>query len=233
MIDLSSKAVNMKRRAHKTRRQLQAEKEKTAKQLVEKANALIDPLATLECFHKYKSKDGVLIEVTCQRVTDLSKQTVSWILDLMERNMKQMYEQSAWGWDLVAKQTELLEPAAWYLVASAEDIPIGFSHFRFDIDYGVEVLYCYEIQLEPSSRRRGLGRFMMQALESMAFQTQMQKVVMTVFKHNPAAISFSHSLGYRLDSTNPYTTEKVHYIILSKHNLGIVNPKADETHSIK
>lgn len=55
-------------------------------------------------------------------------------------------------------------------------------------------IYSYELQLEPSVRRQGLGRFMMSALESMASQNQMLKVVLTVFKHNPAAIFF-YALG--------------------------------------
>ncbi|XP_020712265.2 N-alpha-acetyltransferase 40 [Athalia rosae] len=218
----------MKKRAHKTRRQLLAEKEKVAKKLVDKANATIDPLSTLEFLRNYKAKDGTMVEVSCHRVGDLSKETVSWILDLMERNMKKMYEQSSWGWDQVSKQTELLEPAAWYLIATCGGKPIGFSHFRFDIDYGIEVLYCYEIQLESSTRRKGLGRFMMQVLESMAFQARMQKVILTVFKHNPAAISFFHSLGYGLDSTTPDTRENLHYIILSKLNLSLVYPNANQ-----
>lgn len=131
----------LQKRAHKTRRQLQAEKEKAAKQLVDKANAQINPLALLECFRNYTAKDGAAINVSCHRVNDLPEETVSWVLDLMERNMKQMYEESAWGWDPLAKRKELLEPAAWYLIATCDDKPTAFSHFRFDTDYGVEVLY--------------------------------------------------------------------------------------------
>lgn len=48
----------------------------------------------------------------------------------------------------------------------------------------------YELQLEEACRRKGLGRFMMQVLELMAFSNQMQKVVLTVFKHNPDGINF-------------------------------------------
>lgn len=56
-------------------------------------------------------------------------------------------------------------------------------------------MYSYELQLEPLVRRKGLGRFMMSALESMASQNQMLKVVLTVFKHNPSAIQFFYALG--------------------------------------
>ena len=51
-----------------------------------------------------------------------------------------------------------------YLIArdSASGDPLGFSHFRYDMDCDDEVLYVYEIQLEGKVRRKGLGRFMMQ-----------------------------------------------------------------------
>lgn len=54
------------------------------------------------------------------------------------------------------------------------------------------------MQLEAECRRKGLGRFMLQILELMAFKNEMDKVVLTVFRHNPAAVSFFKSLGYAL-----------------------------------
>lgn len=64
-----------------------------------------------------------------------------------------------------------------------------------EIKYMHIYVYSYELQLEPSVRRKGLGRFMMSALESMAYRNQMLKVVLTVFKHNPSAIQFFYALG--------------------------------------
>ena len=62
---------------------------------------------------------------------------------------------------------EMFDDRAWYLIArsvASEDAGklLGFSHFRFDMDYDDEVLYVYEIQLEDSVKRKGLGKFMMQ-----------------------------------------------------------------------
>ena len=42
---------------------------------------------------------------------------------------------------------------------------VGFSHFKYELDYGDEVLYVYEIQVDSKFQRKGLGRFMMQVLE--------------------------------------------------------------------
>ena len=80
--------------------------------------------------------------------------------------MKKLYEESEWGWNAKNKRDEMLDDHAWYLLAEKPDGTIvGFSHFRFDMDYDDEVLYVYEIQIDPSYQRKGLGRFMMQVLE--------------------------------------------------------------------
>ncbi|CAL7949706.1 unnamed protein product [Xylocopa violacea] len=204
------------RRKRSTRRQLLAKKEAIARSLVDKANIMINPLEPLSSFHKYTTKDNQVIELSCTRAKDAEPKCVSWIFDIMEHNMKSLYEQSDWGWDPIAKQKELTEPAAWYLVASSNDKFVGFSHFRFDVDYREEVLYCYEIQLESSVRRKGLGHFMMSALESIASENKMRKVVLTAFKHNPSAMQFFYSLGYKMDKSSPPASEQLDYIILSK-----------------
>ncbi|XP_017877824.1 N-alpha-acetyltransferase 40 [Ceratina calcarata] len=205
----------MKKR--KTRRQLLAEKEAVARTLVEQANSVPNPLEALGFFNEYvTSKENEVIKMSCMRAKDATAECTSWIFDIMERNMKALYEQSDWGWHPHAKQKELTEAEAWYLVASLNDEYVGFSHFRFDTDYREEVLYCYEIQLESSVRRKGLGQFMMTALECMAANNKMRKVVLTVLKHNPSAIQFFYSVGYKMDKTSPPASEQVDYIILSK-----------------
>lgn len=45
--------------------------------------------------------------------------------------------------------------------------------------------FSYELQLETTVQRKGLGKFMMQILELIAFKNNMRKIVLTVLKHNP------------------------------------------------
>lgn len=120
-----------------------AEKTVTQQQLVNKANALANPLDTLPEFHEYITKDEEVIKISCTRAKDAQSECISWIFDITERNVKDMYKQSHWGWDAAEKQAELTEETAWYLVASCNDKFLGFSHFRFDIDHGDVVLYWY------------------------------------------------------------------------------------------
>lgn len=52
------------------------------------------------------------------------------------------YEQSEWGWKEREKREELRDERAWYLLArEAGAGPVAFSHFRFDVECGDEVLY--------------------------------------------------------------------------------------------
>lgn len=52
------------------------------------------------------------------------------------------YEQSEWGWKEREKREEMKDERAWYLLArDAESAPVAFSHFRFDVECGDEVLY--------------------------------------------------------------------------------------------
>nr|CAG4642241.1 EOG090X0MNC [Eurycercus lamellatus] len=188
--------------------------------LVNKANSQENPFGQLTAFHTFV-RNGLETNLKCCKITDLDKMSVDWAFDLLKRNMKKMYEESAWGWDEKEKHKEMTESGAWYLIAyNSDGKPLAFSHFRFDVDYGHPVLYCYELQLEVECRRKGLGRFMLQVLELMAFRNNMEKIVLTVFLHNPGAVNFFKSLGYVLDGTSPVSTleEQFDYEILSKPN---------------
>jgi len=135
-------SVFAQKKARKTRRQLLAEKTVAQQQLINKANALTNPLEKLRKFHEY-IKDDCIIKLSCIRAKNAKPECLSWIFDIMERNMKYMYEQASWGWNANEKQAELTEETSWYLIALCNDKYLGFSHFRFDFDNGDVVLYWY------------------------------------------------------------------------------------------
>merc|ERR1712079_697074 len=191
--------------------------------LVKAANDVEDPLENLPSFKKYE-KGGMNVMISAERVTDLDQTTKDWLLDLITRNMKALYEESDWGWKTENKKEEMFDNRAWYLLARDMDNEgklLGFAHFRFDMDYDDEVLYVYEIQLEDCVKRKGLGKFMMQVLEIMAFKADMRKIMLTCFKHNPAAQKFfKGALKYEIDETCPTDDvyEQHDYEIVSKFN---------------
>ncbi|XP_013406663.1 N-alpha-acetyltransferase 40 [Lingula anatina] len=184
------------------------------------ANKLEDPMATLQPFKTF-DRNGLKVTIECKRVTDLDRDTIDWAFQLTKDNMQKMYEDSDWGWNDKDKRDELTDEAAWYLLARTDDNkPVAFIHFRFDLEEEVEVLYCYEIHLNKEVRRKGLGKFMMQILELMAFKTQMKKVMMTVLKMNEGGQNFFvKTLKYAKDEISPDDTlfeEPFAYDILSK-----------------
>jgi len=188
---------------------------------VKKANSADSPLDQLPSFKRI-DRNGLCINFETIRAPDLDAKTKEWIFVLIEANMKEMYRQSDWGWNEKNKKQELYEDNAWYLIARTEEgTPVAFSHFRYDMEFDEDVLYCYEIQLEPTHRRKGLGKLMMKILELLMLKAEMVKIMLTVFKHNPDACQFfKKCLRYTVDETSPYNTihEQFDYEILSRYN---------------
>ncbi|XP_047993996.1 N-alpha-acetyltransferase 40 [Leguminivora glycinivorella] len=183
---------------------------------VTSANKLTDLASLCKELLVYRSND-LDVEMYIQRVTDLEKNVLDWAIDLTERNMKKLYETCAWGWNKEKKVEEMMDDSAWYLIAKEKSgTLLAFSHFRFDMDFGIPVLYCYEVQVEAEGRRRGLGQRVLSVLEKLALATRMRCVRLTALTHNPAASAFFRACGYVLDETSPALEDAAHYEILSK-----------------
>lgn len=104
--------------------------------------------------------------------------------------------------------------------SSSKEI-MAFAHFRFDLNDDdnptQEVLYLYEIQIQPIAQKNGLGRRMMQIMEIIAMNMKMRKVMLTVFKSNKSAMGFYRRLKYDVDEISPSMFgEEVDYEIMSK-----------------
>ncbi|XP_048380967.1 N-alpha-acetyltransferase 40 isoform X2 [Stegostoma tigrinum] len=147
----SSKAKEKKQRRLEERAAMDAVCAK-----VETANKIDDPLASFPAFKKY-DRNGMNIVIECKRVTDLDPSTVDWAVELTKTNMQTMYEQSEWGWKDREKKEEMTDERAWYLVAREGDsaVPTAFSHFRFDVECGEEVLYWYSCVILNGSPAEG------------------------------------------------------------------------------
>ncbi|XP_045776682.1 N-alpha-acetyltransferase 40 isoform X3 [Maniola jurtina] len=165
---------------------------------VTSANKLKDLSPLCQDLLVYNNLESMEINMCIQRVTELDKDVLNWAISLTERNMKRLYETCAWGWNKERKVEEMTDDAAWYLIARNNDnILQAFSHFRFDMDFGEPVLYCYEVQIEEGGRRKGLGQRVMQVLERLARATHMRCVRLTALTHNPSAAAFFKACGYK------------------------------------
>ena len=117
---------------------------------------------------------------------------------------------------------------AWYLLAhDSEGKCVGYSHFRFSMEVDNEVLYVHEIQIDSKYQRKGIGRFMMFALEMLAFKADMRKIMLTILKGNPEADKFfKEIMKFEIDEACPKS--HVDYEILSKPNKRKIAKEAAE-----
>jgi len=152
--------------------------------------------------------------------SDAEQATRDWAVELTRNNVKDMYIESGWGWNDDEKSAELNSNKAQYLlVRNDKKELIAFSHFRFDMDYGSHVLYCYEMQVEAAYQCKGIGAWIMGLLHDLAAVFRMEKVTLTVIRINPRAMKFYIDLGYHVDSSSPATLGDVNsgaYLILSR-----------------
>ena len=175
--------------------------------------------------------------------SSLPQDVKRWVFDLTKRNMVTLYERT-WGWNNYEKRRELAHSDARFLVmhdeaptATATASPTGFVHFRFEVEKTgvgdgadevggvVPVVYVYELQTEPESQRRGIGRRLMRAVEVIGAELCMERCMLTVLKINEGAARFYDRLGYRVDADSP-TDQVCHYTILTKHIVATPAKKA-------
>ncbi|CAF0973185.1 unnamed protein product [Adineta steineri] len=154
-------------------------------------------------------------QVELFHATQLTNEYQKQIIELFEINMKQLYEQSIFGYNYDEKQDELFSNQSRYLIISLANSVLGFAHFRFDMDFGKRVLYLYELQVNMKYQGQGFGQSMIEQLKILCQKTQMSKVVLTVHKVNTKAIDFyMKKCQFETDITDP-SDEDVDYIILS------------------
>ncbi|KAG0278556.1 N-alpha-acetyltransferase 40 [Linnemannia gamsii] len=112
---------------------------------------------------------------------------LSFAIDLVESNMSDLYTNSKDGWCREDKEDEMQDVTSRYLIAFHNNVPVGMVHFQFVdeetmTDRDAEVAYCFEVQIMPGYQRRGIGAYLIGLLETIGRATQMEKVMLTVFK---------------------------------------------------
>lgn len=187
---------------------------------IENANHQVNPIVQFPEFLKY-DQNGCELDLYCRRKADMDSKVLKWAFKLAEKNVGPQYKSCSLGWQPKVKQSSLNKAWARYLVAVDRKTrkPAGYSMFRFDLDYGRSVVYCYEMQVDSEFQRKGLGAFMMQALEMMARHYGMERLVLTVLLNNDDGMRFYRTLGYDVDETSPDKSDNCAYVIMSKSML--------------
>eukprot|EP00092_Neocalanus_flemingeri_P018538 GFUD01020074.1.p1 GENE.GFUD01020074.1~~GFUD01020074.1.p1 ORF type:complete len:263 (+),score=75.53 GFUD01020074.1:139-927(+) len=226
------KKDNSKAKEKKAERKAMERRMNAGVATVKLANSVEDPLAQMPKPFSVYNKNGLDLTLETVRAPDLDEKTLVWAYDLVSTNMKPLYDDAYkndpdadadFGWKEKEKKEEMREDLAWYLLArTKEGTPVAFSHFRYDMDYDDEVLYCYEMQVEKAFRRKGLGRFMIKVLEMLMIKSDMLKLMCTIFKKDkPEVEFFKKALKFEQDETSFVDTvhEQFEYEIICRHNL--------------
>ena len=161
------------------------------------------------------------LEMTCyasrEEIEEESER--EWMYALTERNMRKMYEQT-WGWNSLEKRRELNHQCAKFVVVrmkeKGKDVaePKAFAHFRFEVDDDdVASVYIYELQVEQTMKKSGLGKVLMQACERIGVGLGLKHMALTVLKTNEGARAFYAKIGYEETDHAP---AGAHYVILRK-----------------
>lgn len=236
------KKDNSKSREKKEERKAMEAKMNKGVQNVKLANSIEDPLALLPKPFSVYNKNGLNIVLETIRAPEVEEDVKEWAFKMVKNTMKPLYDeayskdpdmQAEFGWNEKEKRVEMWEDEAWYLVARDEESgkAIAFSHFRFDMDYDDEVVYCYEIQVEAAFKRKGLGKFMMKVLEMLCLKADMLKLMATIFKKDKSQSGFfKKTLKFDVDETSFVDTvhEQFEYEILSRFNQIKKKRMADE-----
>jgi ribosomal protein S18 acetylase RimI-like enzyme len=150
-------------------------------------------------------------------VPKLSTEKAEELLLLTKTNMKGMYNacpEPEWKWNDMEKRKMFLHAKSRIILADN-----GFVCFRFVVEDKQPVVYVYELQIKPESTGKGLGRQLMEEVETFCAKSApgIRKCMLTVFRHNSGALGFYKKLGYLVDSGSPKAGS---YVILSKR-LGV------------
>ena len=142
------------------------------------------------------------LDVTATYYTKLDQDLLKWALDLTDRNMHQIYEDS-WGWNETKKLNELKDKAARFIVLRQGDELCGFVHLRFEFEDNISHTYVSELQIEPKFQRHGLGKFLLQCAELITMKMGIICVMLTVLKNNNNAYNFYKKNNYKFHPDSP------------------------------
>lgn len=108
---------------------------------IEKANQQKNPFLVIADEYSKYERDELKIDIVHKTSKELSKDLSKFCFRLAEKNVSKYYKESSLGWTPKIKQTDMGKAWARFLIAYDEKKPVGYSMFRFDMDYGRSVVY--------------------------------------------------------------------------------------------
>ena len=142
-------------------------------------------------FMKY---DRAGLDLTISFTSKMKKEEIKWAFEQCKENMEEKYDRSGYGWDDDDKRREFTEEGTRFFIirerspeAGVAGRIVGFAHFRFSVQgdiidqmVGTPTLFLWDIHLDESVRRKGLGKHIMMLLELIARREKMHSVSIPV-----------------------------------------------------
>jgi ribosomal protein S18 acetylase RimI-like enzyme len=168
---------------------------------VQECEAMVDLLTLAPIF---KTFNGKAFAANLVSVAKLPDEFEEWAFRIVETHMKDIYEDT-WGWKPEAKEAELVEESARFLFAFVQEhpFPIGFIHFRFELTHSELSTVIWDIHVSEAYQRKGLGRFLLQAVEIISLKLKVDSLQVTLLKPNQAGRAFFRKMKYVQHATSP------------------------------
>ncbi|ERF68126.1 hypothetical protein EPUS_06937 [Endocarpon pusillum Z07020] len=182
------------------------------------------------------------LHITLSTWKEMSSPFREACVDLLKLTSRDHYHSSEKGWSRAKKLKEMGHPAMKYLLLrpvpaapptvkegklAGPEQTEGFLSFMITEEDRSEVIYCYELHLQPSLQGKGVGRRMMEVMEMIGSRVGVEKAMLTVFRSNDRAVEAYERWGYRVDDFSPEprklrdgTVKEPSYVILSKGREG-------------
>lgn len=179
-------------------------------------------------------RDVNIVLLSAKDLKSTHKDVLDACVDFVEASSADDYKKSEMRWSLTSKRKEMLLPDMKYLVmqerSSSSDNrddglqPVcGFTSFMITYEDGHEVVYIYEIHLQPAFCGLGIGKILLGLVEYVGRRIKVEKAMLTVFKSNKRAVKWYDRMRYTTDEFSPDprvlrngTVKEPSYVILSK-----------------
>lgn len=108
---------------------------------IEKANQQKNPFTIISEEYGIYEKEDLKIEIKYFSSKEMSKDLQKFCFKLAERNVGGYYKSCHLGWQPKVKQNDMAKSWAKFLIAYHDKKPVGYTMFRFDMDYGRSCVY--------------------------------------------------------------------------------------------
>lgn len=160
------------------------------------------------------------------------------MMTLFESLMREIYENSSWGWNEQEKMAEWKHQRTRVILVfkrqagdpspnvvfnhlpevEDDDELVAFMCIRFECGGSKSecALYVYELHVHRNFQRQGLGDELMRMARCFATEFRMDKVMLTSFRSNTLALQFYKKLKFIPDKSSPAKNEADYVILSSK-----------------